>query len=87
MNTFVALKYLKNNLPAQIVTVAIKFATFFVPLGLILMFVGLTASGSMKFSARSLVLLIPGYADTFIPLVASVSEHQKTDWVQFYIFF
>ena len=87
MNIFVALKFLKNNLPATLVSVIIKLATFFVPLGLIVVFVGLTASGSMKFSARTLVLLIPGYADTFIPLVASVSEHSKTDWTSFYINF
>lgn len=75
VNAFVAIKYLKNNLPPQLVSIVVKLSTFFLPLGLILMFVALTASGSMKFSARTLVLLIPGYADTFMPLVASVSEH------------
>ena len=38
----------------------------------------LTFSGRMKWGGRSLSLLDPTYAKKFIPIIASVSEHQPT---------
>lgn len=44
----------------------------------------MTLSGKMKWSGRSLSLLDPTYAKRFIPIIASVSEHQPTTWASFF---
>lgn len=41
-------------------------------------------SGKMRWSGRSLSLLDPTYASKFIPIIASVSEHQPTSWALFF---
>jgi dolichyl-diphosphooligosaccharide--protein glycosyltransferase len=58
--------------------------------GLIL--VGVTAAvlismqltGRLEWSGRSLTLLDPTYASKFLPIIASVSEHQPTTWSSFF---
>jgi len=40
--------------------------------------VGLYLTGKTKWSGRSLTLLDPTYAKKYIPIIASVSEHQAT---------
>ena len=47
---------------------------------LVLGFLYLTFTGKTKWSGRSLTLLDPTYAKKFIPIIASVSEHQATTW-------
>ena len=44
----------------------------------------LTLSGATKFGGRSMTLIDPTYAKKYMPLVASVSEHQPTSWSQYY---
>lgn len=44
----------------------------------------LTLSGKMKWTGRSMSLLDPTYAKKFIPIIASVSEHQPTTWASFF---
>ena len=39
--------------------------------------------GKMTWSGRSLTLLDPTYASKFLPIIASVSEHQPTTWTSF----
>ena len=36
--------------------------------------------GKIQWSGRSLTLLDPTYASKYIPIIASVSEHQPTTW-------
>lgn len=43
-----------------------------------------TITGKMKWSGRSLSLLDPTYAKKYIPIIASVSEHQPTTWASFF---
>lgn len=43
-----------------------------------------TLTGKMRWSGRSLSLLDPTYAKKFIPIIASVSEHQPTTWSSFF---
>ena len=56
-------------------------------------FILLLLLGQTKWSGRSMTLLDPTYAKKYIPIVASVSEHQATTWssyffdVHFAIFF
>lgn len=41
--------------------------------------------GKLQWSGRSLTLLIPTYASKYIPIIASVGEHQPTAWSSFYL--
>jgi dolichyl-diphosphooligosaccharide---protein glycosyltransferase len=41
-------------------------------------------SGATKWSGRVLSLIDPDYAKVHMPLVASVSEHQPTMWVNYF---
>ena len=47
-------------------------------------FVYLTFSGNTKWSGRSMTLLDPSYAKKYIPIIASVSEHQPTTWSTYF---
>ncbi|CAM9575987.1 unnamed protein product [Ascophyllum nodosum] len=40
--------------------------------------------GLVQWTGRSLTLLDPTYASKYIPIIASVSEHQPTTWTSFY---
>jgi len=44
----------------------------------------LTFSGNTKWSGRSMTLLDPTYAKKYIPIIASVSEHQPTTWSNYF---
>mmetsp|Transcript_8543 Transcript_8543/g.10560 ORF Transcript_8543/g.10560 Transcript_8543/m.10560 type:complete len:153 (+) Transcript_8543:1096-1554(+) len=47
-------------------------------------FAYLTISGNTKWSGRSMTLLDPTYAKKYIPIIASVSEHQPTSWSNYF---
>ena len=44
----------------------------------------LQVTGELQWTGRSLTLLDPTYASKFIPIIASVSEHQPTSWSSYY---
>jgi dolichyl-diphosphooligosaccharide--protein glycosyltransferase len=46
--------------------------------------ISLQFSGELTWSGGSLTLLDPTYASKFIPIIASVSEHQPTSWTSFF---
>ena len=50
----------------------------------VFVFVYLTMSGNTKWSGRSMTLLDPTYAKKYIPIIASVSEHQPTTWSNYF---
>jgi dolichyl-diphosphooligosaccharide--protein glycosyltransferase len=50
----------------------------------VFVFVYLTISGNTKWSGRSMTLLDPTYAKKYIPIIASVSEHQPTTWSNYF---
>uniref|UniRef100_K3WYA6 dolichyl-diphosphooligosaccharide--protein glycotransferase n=1 Tax=Globisporangium ultimum (strain ATCC 200006 / CBS 805.95 / DAOM BR144) TaxID=431595 RepID=K3WYA6_GLOUD len=47
--------------------------------------IGAFALGKLQWSGRSLTLLDPTYASKYIPIIASVGEHQPTVWSGFYL--
>ncbi|KAH9256624.1 hypothetical protein BASA81_005128 [Batrachochytrium salamandrivorans] len=57
--------------------VAVVGLTLFVSLGL-------QVSGKIQWTGRSLTLLDPSYAKKYLPIIASVSEHQPTTWSSFF---
>eukprot|EP00919_Chromeraceae_sp_WS-2016_P057658 GHVR01136668.1.p1 GENE.GHVR01136668.1~~GHVR01136668.1.p1 ORF type:complete len:387 (-),score=74.27 GHVR01136668.1:800-1960(-) len=58
--------------------IATMFAAAVVTVGLGAALLMLT--GTFKWSGRSMTLLDPRYANKYIPIIASVSEHQPTTW-------
>jgi dolichyl-diphosphooligosaccharide--protein glycosyltransferase len=50
----------------------------------IFVFIFLTLSGATRFSGRSMTLLDPTYAKKYVPIIASVSEHQPTSWSSYF---
>ena len=87
MNAFVIIEYVRNNLQAEqfqaltrlALTVAISIFGF--------AFIFLTLSGATKYSGRSMTLLDPSYAKKYVPIIASVSEHQPTNWATYFFDF
>jgi dolichyl-diphosphooligosaccharide--protein glycosyltransferase len=53
-------------------------------IGVVLFVLYVSISGKMKWSGRSLSLLDPTYAKKYIPIIASVSEHQPTTWASYF---
>lgn len=51
----------------------------------ILMVLTVIRSPTLGWSGRSLTLLDPTYAKRFIPIIASVSEHQPTSWTSYFM--
>lgn len=49
-----------------------------------LVLISLQLMGKIQWSGRSLTLLDPTYASKYIPIIASVSEHQPTTWSSFF---
>jgi len=47
-------------------------------------FLFLTFYGLTRWSGRSMTMLDPTYATKFIPIIASVSEHQPTTWSSYF---
>ncbi|CAA0840419.1 Dolichyl-diphosphooligosaccharide--protein glycosyltransferase subunit STT3A [Striga hermonthica] len=81
--------YIKGILSPQMFKVAV---TLVVSVGLIVCFavlavlVALVASSPTKgWSGRSLSLLDPTYASKYIPIIASVSEHQPPTWPSYFM--
>ncbi|XP_051152496.1 dolichyl-diphosphooligosaccharide--protein glycosyltransferase subunit STT3A [Andrographis paniculata] len=81
--------YIKGILSPQMFKVAV---TLVVSVGLIICFavlavlVALVASSPTKgWSGRSLSLLDPTYASKYIPIIASVSEHQPPTWPSYFM--
>ncbi len=54
-------------------------------LGFFGLFVWLLFTGLSRWSGRSMTLLDPTYASKFMPIVASVSEHQATTWSAYFL--
>jgi dolichyl-diphosphooligosaccharide--protein glycosyltransferase len=84
MNAYVLVEYMRKNLPTQQFAGLIKIGMAFSMLTAAFGFVYLTFSGNTKWSGRSMTLLDPSYAKKYIPIIASVSEHQPTVWTNYF---
>mmetsp|Transcript_16465 Transcript_16465/g.15787 ORF Transcript_16465/g.15787 Transcript_16465/m.15787 type:complete len:369 (+) Transcript_16465:122-1228(+) len=84
MQVYVIVEYVKARLPeeqfAALTKLALGAATALFSFG----FLFLTVSGATRFSGRSMTLLDPTYAKKYIPIIASVSEHQPTSWSSYF---
>mmetsp|Transcript_73004 Transcript_73004/g.101196 ORF Transcript_73004/g.101196 Transcript_73004/m.101196 type:complete len:283 (-) Transcript_73004:211-1059(-) len=84
MNAYVFMEYLRKNLPERQFKGLIRIGMSLAVVSFAFVFVFLTASGNTKWSGRSMTLLDPTYAKKYLPIVASVSEHQPTSWTSYF---
>ena len=84
LNMLMFIQFIKSNLSEEMYNRLLNFVMFAVAVGFGLTFLVLTFKGYIQFGSRILTLLDPTYASKYIPIVASVSEHQPTTWSAFY---
>jgi dolichyl-diphosphooligosaccharide--protein glycosyltransferase len=80
LQAYMFVQFIKTNLSEALYKKLFQFTMLFIAAVFFLMFLVLHFKGYIGFSGRSLTLLDPTYAKKFIPIVASVSEHQPTTW-------
>lgn len=80
LQVYMFVQFTKSNLTEELFNKLFKFSLFAMVALFVLAFLVLSYKGVIYFSSRSLTLLDPTYAKKFIPIVASVSEHQPTTW-------
>jgi dolichyl-diphosphooligosaccharide--protein glycosyltransferase len=79
-STYMAANYFDSLAPAGTLKRMSRALLAGTAVGLIAVFVFLTVTGRTKWQGRSMTLLDPTYASKYIPIIASVSEHQPTSW-------
>ena len=84
MNAYVFVEYLRKNLPQEQFKGLVRVGMALSLVSFAFVFVYLTISGNTKWSGRSMTLLDPTYAKKYIPIIASVSEHQPTTWSNYF---
>ena len=84
MNAFVIIQYVQKNLQAEQFQALTRLAMTVAVAIFVFAFIFLTLSGATRFSGRSMTLLDPTYAKKYVPIIASVSEHQPTSWSSYF---
>lgn len=85
MNVFVILQYIYNNVSKDTIQAVMRLLTLIILGGFIGIFIILNASGTSKLSGRILTLIDPSYAKNHAPLIASISEHAPSVWVNYFM--
>lgn len=80
LQAYMFVQFIKTNLEEHLFKRLFYFCMFGIATLFFLAFLVLSFKGHIYFSSRSLTLLDPTFAKKFIPIVASVSEHQPTTW-------
>ena len=78
------LQFVKKYVPQERIDRLIRTLLITVGISLGAGFILLMLLGQTKWSGRSMTLLDPTYAKKYIPIVASVSEHQATTWTSYF---
>jgi dolichyl-diphosphooligosaccharide--protein glycosyltransferase len=87
------IQFAKKYIGEETLSKLMRYALIGLSISLGAGFILLLLLGQTKWSGRSMTLLDPTYAKKYIPIVASVSEHQATTWgsyffdIHFAIFF
>jgi dolichyl-diphosphooligosaccharide--protein glycosyltransferase len=86
LQIFAILHYLYNVSAVNINTIKkLLFGISFIIVCIVAyILISLQYNGTIQWSGRSLTLLDPTYASKYIPIIASVSEHQPTSWTSFF---
>jgi dolichyl-diphosphooligosaccharide--protein glycosyltransferase len=77
---YMGINYFNSLAPAGTLKRLSKILIAAVAISLVALFAFLTLTGRTRWQGRSMTLLDPTYAAKYIPIIASVSEHQPTSW-------
>ncbi|KAJ1396721.1 STT3 subunit of Oligosaccharyl transferase, partial [Ochromonadaceae sp. CCMP2298] len=84
VQVFAFVSYLFSIMDAKVIRSLFTTLAFFLVAGVAFALISLQLLGKIQWSGRSLTLLDPTYASKYIPIIASVSEHQPTTWTSFF---
>lgn len=84
LQIFFIINYLNQILDGETIKKLITTIAFGIVIVVALLLISLQLMGKIQWSGRSLTLLDPTYASKYIPIIASVSEHQPTTWTSFF---
>jgi dolichyl-diphosphooligosaccharide--protein glycosyltransferase len=77
-------QFIKKYIGQERLDLLFRYAIIGLSIALGAAFILLLLLGQTKWSGRSMTLLDPTYAKKYIPIVASVSEHQATTWSSYF---
>jgi dolichyl-diphosphooligosaccharide--protein glycosyltransferase len=81
---YAVISHLYNVVDAKIMQKVFTTLAFLLVGAVAFALISLQFLGKIQWSGRSLTLLDPTYASKYIPIIASVSEHQPTTWTSFF---
>eukprot|EP00981_Chlorochromonas_danica_P014926 scaffold9485_cov248-Ochromonas_danica.AAC.1 len=81
---FAVVAYLYQTVDAALIRSVFTTLAFFLVGAVAVGLISLQLVGKIQWTGRSLTLLDPTYASKYIPIIASVSEHQPTTWTSFF---
>jgi dolichyl-diphosphooligosaccharide--protein glycosyltransferase len=84
VQVFAFVSFLNSIMEAKVVRSLFISLAFFLVSAVAFILISMQIFGKIQWSGRSLTLLDPTYASKYIPIIASVSEHQPTTWTSFF---
>lgn len=84
IQVYAVVSYLYNVVDAKLMKSLFTTLAFLVVGAVAFGLIAMQLLGKIQWSGRSLTLLDPTYASKYIPIIASVSEHQPTTWTSFF---
>lgn len=84
IQVYAFVSYLFSIMDAKVIRSLFTTLAFIVVAAVAFLLISLQLLGKIQWSGRSLTLLDPTYASKYIPIIASVSEHQPTTWTSFF---
>ncbi|KAF1334860.1 Dolichyl-diphosphooligosaccharide-protein glycosyltransferase, partial [Globisporangium splendens] len=84
LQVFCFVNWLRNYISAASFRRLVIFGAGVVVVGFASVLLVLQLMGKVQWTGRSLTLLDPTYASKYIPIIASVSEHQPTTWTSYF---
>lgn len=88
LHAVLGIQYIKKKLPARHFEAAkravLSVAGIVLAIVFLMVVTYITASPTLGWTGRSLSLLDPTYASKYIPIIASVSEHQPPSWSMYF---
>eukprot|EP00600_Ochromonadales_sp_CCMP1393_P000988 CAMPEP_0174980286 /NCGR_PEP_ID=MMETSP0004_2-20121128/15269_1 /TAXON_ID=420556 /ORGANISM="Ochromonas sp., Strain CCMP1393" /LENGTH=915 /DNA_ID=CAMNT_0016231941 /DNA_START=125 /DNA_END=2872 /DNA_ORIENTATION=- len=84
IQVYAFVSYLFSIVDAKVIRSLATTLAFFLVAGVAFALISLQLLGKIQWTGRSLTLLDPTYASKYIPIIASVSEHQPTTWTSFF---
>mmetsp|Transcript_2258 Transcript_2258/g.3124 ORF Transcript_2258/g.3124 Transcript_2258/m.3124 type:complete len:892 (+) Transcript_2258:89-2764(+) len=84
VQVYAVINWLVRAVDAKVLKQLVVTAAFLFVGTVAMLLISMQLFGYIQWTGRSLTLLDPTYATKYIPIIASVSEHQPTTWTSFF---